>query len=95
MNKEETPEERRERLRKQLDAFHDWPSAFTFKFVLPNDPARIAELKAHFGVGAEVSERHSRNGNYISFTIREVLPSAEHVFLRYEAAGQIEGIMSL
>lgn len=95
MSKEETPEERRERLRKQLDAFHDWPSAFTFKFVLPNDPARIAELKGHFGVSAEVSERHSRNGNYISFTIREVLPSAEHVFLRYEAAGQIEGIMSL
>ena len=95
MSKEETPEERRERLRKQLDAFHDWPSAFTFKFVLPNDPVRIAQLKGHFGVGAEFSERKSRNGNYISFTIREGLPSAEHVFVRYEAAGQIEGIMSL
>lgn len=95
MSKEETPEERRERLRKQLDAFHDWPSAFTFKFVLPNDPARIAELKKLFGVGAEYSERQSRNGNYISFTIQETLPSAEHVFVRYESASRIEGIMSL
>ena len=95
MNKEETPEERRERLRKQLDAFHDWPSAFTFKFVLPNDPVRIEELKGHFGVGAQITHRESRNGNYISFTIRETLPSAEHVFVRYEAAATIEGIMSL
>ena len=95
MSKEETPEEKRERLRKQLDAFHDWPSAFTFKFVLPNDPIRVRQLKEIFGAAAVVSERPSRNGNYIGFTIQEVLPSAEYVFLRYEAAGAIEGIMSL
>ena len=95
MSIDETPEERRDRLRKQLDAFHDWPSAFTFKFVLPNDPERIARLKGLFGAGATFAQRASRNGNYISFTIREVLPSAEHVFVRYESAGQIEGIMSL
>jgi hypothetical protein len=95
MKQEETPAERRERLRKQLDAFHDWPSAFSFKFVLPNEEARIQQLKNIFGAAAEFSERQSRNGNYISFTIKEVLPSAEHVFQRYEAAGGIEGIMSL
>lgn len=95
MNTEESPEERRERLRKQLDAFHEWPSAFTFKFVLPNDPQRIEVLKGLFGVSAEFSHRESRNGNYIAFTIREVLPNAEHVFMRYEAAAGIEGIMSL
>jgi hypothetical protein len=36
----------------------------------------------------------SRNGNYIAFTVSEVLPGPDHVFARYEEAAKIEGILS-
>jgi len=90
----ETPEERRDRLRDQLNAFYEWPTAFTFKFVLPHDPGRIEQLKSLFGVAAEFRTNLSRNGNYIAFTVTEVLPGPDHVFSRYEEAAKIEGILS-
>jgi hypothetical protein len=91
----ETDAAKRERLRKQLDAFHQWPSAFTFKFILPSEPISIAALKGCFGEQARFSERPSKKGNYVAFTIEEVVSSAEAVFERYEQAGKISGIISL
>ena len=90
----ETPEERRDRLRDQLNAFYEWPTAFTFKFVMPNEAGRIEQLKELFGVTAQFRMNLSRNGNYIAFTVSEVLPGPDHVFARYEEAAKIEGILS-
>ena len=90
----ETPEERRDRLRDQLNAFYTWPTAFTFKFILPHDEVRVRQLKELFGVSAEFRTNLSRNGNYIAITVTEVLPGPDYVFARYEAAGEIEGILS-
>ncbi len=94
MSSPETPEERRNRLRDQLNAFYEWPTAFTFKFVMPNEVGRIDQLKELFGVTATFSTNLSRNGNYIAFTVTEVLPGPDYVFARYEAAAQIDGILS-
>ena len=95
MQGNETESDKRERLRKQLDAFHQWPSDFTFKFILPTKPESLEQLKSEFGNSARFKERLSKKGNYSSITIAENLPSAEAVFERYEAAGKIEGIISL
>ena len=95
MQGNETESEKRERLRKQLDAFHQWPSDFTFKFILPSKPESLEQLKSGFGSSAQFKERLSKKGNYTSVTIAEHLPSAEAVFERYEAAGKIDGIISL
>jgi hypothetical protein len=92
---EERAEDRRERLRQQLDAFHQWPSAFTFKFIMPNLPENVAQLMAIFGQEARYQQRISKGGKYIAFTITEVVPDAEAVFIRYEAAACIPGVFSL
>ena len=95
MQGNETESEKRERLRKQLDAFHQWPSDFTFKFILPSNPESLEQLKSGFGSSAQFKERLSKKGNYTSITITEHLPSAEAVFERYESACKIDGIISL
>jgi hypothetical protein len=91
----ESAADRRERLRQQLDAFHQWPSAFTFKFIMPNLPENVAQLMAIFGHEARYQKRDSHGGKYVAFTITEVMPDAEAVFIRYEAAACIPGVFSL
>ena len=91
----ETEEQKRNRLRAQLDDTHSWPCSFSFKFILPSRPESVAQLKACFSDSAKFSERPSRNGNYIAFTVVENVGSAENVFERYESAAKINGIISL
>lgn len=91
----ETEEQKRKRLRKQLDDTHQWPCSFSFKFILPANERAVAALKSIFSDLAQFSERPSRNGNYTAFTIVETVGSAEDVFARYESASAIKGIISL
>ncbi len=95
MEKNESELEKRERLRKQLDDFHQWPSKFMFKFILPNLPESLESLRKGFGESASVNQRLSKKGNYVSVTIEEVVPDAESVFERYERAAKVPGIISL
>lgn len=87
--------ERLARLRQHLDEVHTWPSMFMYKFVLPNDEKRVAELKQIFGESAEFSAKLSRKGNYTSITVKEMMLNADSIFDRYTAASKIEGIISL
>ena len=91
----ESAADRRERLRQQLNAFHQWPSAYTFKFIMPNLPENVAQLMAIFGHDANYVQRSSHGGKYVAFTITEVVSDAEAVFIRYEAAASIPGVFSL
>lgn len=52
-------------------------------------------LKAIFGTDASFKQRPSSKGNYVALTITEVVMDAEMVFIRYEEAGTIPGIISL
>jgi uncharacterized protein len=85
----------RQRLRDQLNQMHVWPSVYMFKFVLPNDPDRIQALKLIFDESASFQERLSKNGNYTSITVREMMLHADAIFDRYERASKIRGILSL
>jgi uncharacterized protein len=86
---------RLDRLRKQLNEIHTWPSLFMFKFIIPTDTAKITRLHEIFGEIAEYRERLSGKGNYTSVTIREMMLNADQIFDRYTEASKIEGIISL
>lgn len=87
--------ERLDKLRKQLEDYHTWPSVFMFKFVVPSDKEKIKQLHTIFGESAEYRERLSKNGNYTSVTIREMVMNTDQVFERYTAASAIEGVIAL
>lgn len=88
-------EEKLKRLRAQLDQVHKWPSIYMFKFIIPNEPMAIDSLRAIFGESVEMREKLSKNGNYVSFTIREMMLNADSIFDRYTRASSIKGIISL
>lgn len=88
-------DERLEKLRDQLNHFHQWPSTFTFKFILPACETREKELRQIFEGAQKIQVRASKNGNYYSFTIAEHLQGPDDVFDRYTRAGQIKDILSM
>lgn len=75
-----------------LDDQNDWPTEYLFKFIVPK--AQIEALKAVFGEHP-VLVRASSRGNYMSVTARMEMESSAEVIAVYEAAGQVQGVISL
>lgn len=78
--------------REKLDHHYAWPSLYTFKFIVPK--GKEEEVRRMFPMHTP-SERASKNGNYISFTIQAMMPSTEAVIGVYQDASSIDGIIAL
>lgn len=83
-----------ENLRAQLDVL-EWPSIYLFKFIVPNDNEKMAQVSAFFDENATISYHTSSKGNYVSVSVKEVMLSGDSVIEIYEKAVKIEGIISL
>lgn len=75
-----------------LDDQNDWPASYVFKFIVPSD--NLDELKRVFGEHP-VRTRPSRKGNYTSVTAKMEMHSSDEVVAVYQAAGRVEGVISL
>ncbi|MEO1483723.1 MAG: DUF493 family protein [Myxococcota bacterium] len=78
--------------RRLLDDQYEWPSLYTFKFIVP--AAKAPDVERLFPPGAS-SRRPSAKGNYISVSATMNVGSAESVIAMYEEAASIEGIIAL
>ncbi|HYG18070.1 MAG TPA: DUF493 family protein [Ohtaekwangia sp.] len=78
--------------REKLDQHHSWPSLYIFKFIVPT--GREQEVKNLFPTHT-VTEKLSRNGNYVSLTAQIMAPSSDAVIAIYVSASRIEGIVAL
>jgi putative lipoic acid-binding regulatory protein len=83
-------------LREKLEANGKWPELYMFKFIVPADNQRIAQVENLFNANeAQIELRNSRSGKYVSITAKEVMTNPEQVIERYRKAGEIEGLMAL
>ena len=78
--------------RRQLENEYEWPSLYTFKFIVPKE--KIQEIRELFAMH-DVSERESSKGAYISLTSRVMAESSDHIIDIYVKANEIEGIIAL
>jgi putative lipoic acid-binding regulatory protein len=83
-----------ENLRARLEKL-SWPMVYMFKFIVPAKNKQIAQVEGLFSSEAEISQKESSEGNYISITARVVMLSADNVVEVYEKASRIEGLMAL
>lgn len=81
-----------ERFQSLLEDDRDWPSMYTFKFIVPK--ANLEALQQVFGEHP-TTVRASRRGNYMSVTSRIKMASSDDVISIYRAAGEIDGVISL
>lgn len=90
------PSEKYEKLKEQLIEGFEWPTIYMFKFIIPADNKRLAQIENLFNSQeAEINMRQSRKGNYISVTAKEMMLSPDKVIDRYLEAEKIEGLISL
>jgi hypothetical protein len=91
-----TNKEKYEKLRVQLSQSTTWPSLYMFKFIVPADNEKIAQVEKLFNSEeAQIQLRQSRKGNFVSVTAKEMMISPEKVIERYIEAEDIEGLISL
>ena len=81
-------------LKAQLEQ-QEWPNVYLFKFIVPNDNHRLAQVSALFDANSEVVFHESQPGKYVSVSAKEVMLSAQTIIDVYERAAKIPGIISL
>lgn len=85
-----------ERLKKQLQEDTTWPAPYLFKFIVPANLEKIAEIRAIFdGSDAEINTRDSAKGSYTSISIKVNMKSPDAVVEKYLEVSNIEGVISL
>ncbi len=81
-----------ESFRSSLDANHDWPCHFPFKFIVPKDQSdNLLGLFADDPVRAN----ESSNGRFIAYTMEMYVHSCDEVIAIYQRVTRIPGVISL
>lgn len=82
-------------LREKLNEQTEWPTVYMFKFIIPADNQKMAQVNELFDGSAQITTRASKKGNYLSISAKEVMMNAESIIIKYKKAAEIEGIISL
>lgn len=83
-------------LRKKLEeSITSFPYIYMFKFIIKSDNKTMALVEVIFDDDADIIQKQSAKGNYISITVKQVVMSIDEIISVYEKAAEIEGVMSL
>lgn len=83
-------------LREKLETNHDFPEDYLFKFIIPNDQAKLTEIYRVFdGIKHTLTNNDSKNGKYTSLSINAFVLDANQVVNIYQEVTKIEGVISL
>ncbi len=81
-------------LRAQLELL-EWPNVYLFKFIMPNDKIKIAQITALFDSNAQLSFQPSVKGNYTSISVKTVMLSVDEIITIYKLASANKGVITL
>jgi putative lipoic acid-binding regulatory protein len=82
-------------LKEKLNEQTQWPTIYLFKFIVPADNQKHAQVVELFGDGVQITTRTSAKGNFISISAKEVMMDAESIIAIYKRAESIEGLIAL
>lgn len=84
------------KFKERLEQTHSFPTDYIFKYIVPAEQSIIAKLHSIFSsANPSISTRDSKNGKYISITIKVPVSDANDVVIYYRQAAEIEGIVML
>lgn len=90
--KDNTFDELQKKLEENIKSF---PYIYMFKFIIKSDNRTMALVEAIFDNDADIIQKQSSKGNYISITVKQVIVSVNEIITIYKKAAEIEGVMSL
>ena len=83
-----------EKLKIQLE-LQEWPDVYMFKFIVPNQSDKVAQVTALFNNSTDIVMHPSKTGKYISVTAKELMLDVNSILVIYEEAALIEGLIAL
>ena len=90
------PEDFYASLKEKLEATHDFPQDYLFKFIITNEESKQTEIYRVFdNVKYTLSNKDSKNGKYTSLTMNAFVLDADQVISIYKEVGKISGVMML
>ncbi|MGI9527845.1 MAG: DUF493 family protein [Weeksellaceae bacterium] len=93
---EETQEAFYAKLKKDLNIVEQFPTNFTYKFIVPTDHKKIAEIQAVFdNANPQFQMKESSKGKYTSITAVVYALDADQVIHYYKKVGSIDGVIML
>ncbi|MBH1959634.1 MAG: DUF493 domain-containing protein [Flavobacteriia bacterium] len=90
------PEEFYASLKEKLDATHDFPEDYLFKFIITNEESKHTEIYRVFdNIKFTLTTKDSKNGKYTSLNMNAFVMDANQVINIYKEVGKIPGVMML
>jgi hypothetical protein len=83
-----------EKLKIQLEQ-QEWPDVYMFKFIVPNESEKVAQVTALFNNSTDIVMHPSKTGKYISVTAKELMIDVGSILEKYEEAALIGGLIAL
>lgn len=77
------------------ESIKSFPYVYMFKFIIKADNRTMAMVEAIFDNDADIHQKESAKGNYISITVKQVVMNVDEIISIYEKASAIEGVMTL
>lgn len=82
--------------REKLIEVEQFPSIYTFKFIVKTDSDQGEQVKALFDhASAKFSEKSSSGGKYTSISVENFVNNADEVIAYYKKVAEIPGVMML
>lgn len=83
------------RLKEQLENDREWPNEYLFKFIVPGDSQKVAQVEEYFdGMGADIQLRNSSSNKFTSVSVRVKMQSAQAIVDKYIQLSAVEGLMA-
>lgn len=97
MDEQNKADEFYEKLTSRLYETNSWPAEYLYKFIVPSELQKIAEIEAVFdNMGAVINTNESKTGKYTSVSVNVLMRDPELVVEKYkEVAEKVEGVISL
>lgn len=77
------------------ESIASFPYVYMFKFIVKADNKTIALVQGIFDNDADITQKESAKGNYLSITVKQVVMSVDEIIAIYEKVSTIEGVMTL
>ena len=92
----QSQEEFYKKFKERLEDTTEFPSSYTFKFIVPSDHKRIAEVQRLFDdARPQFQMKESKTGKYTSVTAVVYVLDADQVIYYYQAASSIQDVYML
>ncbi len=84
-----------DKLRYRLLEENDWPKAYMFKFIVPNQDGKVDRVKSLMPAQGALSFKHTKNLKFVSITCVATMASADAVIDVTEQAMLVGGVIPL